>query len=263
MHAILTAGGIPREHEPLYSLTRGSSKALLGVGDKPMLQWMLDAVGESKRIERVLVVGIDGPGSFTCTKELEFMPNQGGFLSNIRNAGLELIKKDPQAEFLISISADIPAIRGHMIDEIIEEAESGGEDFYYCVIEKKEMQARFPESIRTYLRFRDAVVCGGDLAVIRTSIFSGETGVWERLMEARKSKWKTAAAIGFDVLFLFLLRRLTINEAVCVASRRLGVRGCAIHCRHPEVGMDIDKPQDLAVMDRFLRERSADRGLPA
>ena len=261
MHAILAAGGVPREGDSLYPLTQGKPKALLEVGGRPMLRWVLDALGESRRVGRIQVVGIEQATYFTCARELGFMPEQGGFLQNVLNAGLELIRQDPAAEYLLSISADIPAIRGDMIDEIIDHAESRGEDFYYCVIDKRDMQARFPGSRRTYLRFRDAELCGGDVAVIRASLFSRETGIWERLMAVRKSPWKIVGTIGLDVLLLFLLRRLSIDEAVRRASRRLGLRGCAIPCRRPEVGMDVDKPEDLAMMESFLRELPPGRDL--
>ena len=94
------------------------------------------------------------------------------------------------------------------------------------------------------------------MVVINTGVFSMDAGIWQRLSAARKSRWKIAATIGFDVLLLFLLRLLTIDEAVRRASLRLGVRGRAIHCPYPEVGMDVDKPFQLELVDHFIARRA-------
>ncbi len=54
--AMLTAGGIPEENDPLFEFTQGQSKALLDVAGKPMAQWILDALDESKQVGNIVVV---------------------------------------------------------------------------------------------------------------------------------------------------------------------------------------------------------------
>jgi NDP-sugar pyrophosphorylase family protein len=58
LDAIITAGGITLKDEPLFPLSGGGYKALLKIHDKPMVQWVLDAVSACQRIERVVVVGL-------------------------------------------------------------------------------------------------------------------------------------------------------------------------------------------------------------
>ena len=53
MDALVVAGGIPKEGEPLYEYTQGKPKALLDVAGKPMIQWMLDALSGSEKIDTV------------------------------------------------------------------------------------------------------------------------------------------------------------------------------------------------------------------
>ncbi len=95
------------------------------------------------------------------------------------------------------------------------------------------------------------------MAVVATRVFSMDTGIWQRLTDARKSPLKTAATIGFGLLFLFLIGRLTIDETVRRAGLRLKLRGRAIHCPYPEVGMDVDKPFQLELVEEYLRRRAA------
>lgn len=256
MDALITAGGIPRPGEPMYELTRGGNKALVPIAGKPMAQWVLDALALSNRVRRAVVVGLDGGLSYP--RELVYLPNQGGLLDNMMAGARKIVELDPQADYLLVISGDIPAVTASQIDWVIDEALSTQDDVYYCVIERRTMEERFPGCHRTFYRFRDEQVCGGDLAVVHTRVFSGETGVWKRLTEARKSRLKTAAAIGFGLLALFLLHRLTIDETVRRAGLRLKVRGRAIHCPFPEVGMDVDKPFQKDLVEEYLLRRAAE-----
>ena len=78
--ALVLAGGIPADGEPLYPLTQGKSKALLPVVGKPMAQWVLDALGASRQVRRAVVVGLDG--GLRYPRELVYVPNHGGMLDN-------------------------------------------------------------------------------------------------------------------------------------------------------------------------------------
>lgn len=59
MDLIIPAGGIPRPNHPIFKYTQGKPKALLDIAGKPMIQWVLDAVGEAKSVRQVAVVGIE------------------------------------------------------------------------------------------------------------------------------------------------------------------------------------------------------------
>ncbi len=57
MDAIVTAGGIPLPEDPLYPYTEGHSKAMLEIAGKPMIQWVLDALSASSKVENVILIG--------------------------------------------------------------------------------------------------------------------------------------------------------------------------------------------------------------
>jgi hypothetical protein len=52
-----------------------------------------------------------------------------------------------------------------------------------------------------------------------------------------------------------LLRMLTLDKAVQLASKRLSIKGRAMVCPYAEVGMDVDKPHQLAIMRDDLAKR--------
>ncbi|MFV1949354.1 MAG: hypothetical protein ACC633_05395, partial [Anaerolineales bacterium] len=99
-------------------------------------------------------------------------------------------------------------------------------------------------------------VCGGDLSVVKLDLYTKKKDFWGKITRARKSVLRMAALIGIDILLLLFLRRLTLDEAVNKVTRRLNITGKGLLCPYPEIGMDIDKPNQLELARRELgRER--------
>ena len=98
-------------------------------------------------------------------------------------------------------------------------------------------------------------VCGGDINMIRIAIAAGREELWDRLISARKNAFKQAALIGYDTLILLMLRRLTINRLIRTVARRLDLKGKALICPYAEVGMDVDKPHQLEILQSYLDKR--------
>ncbi len=253
MDAIVLAGGIPTPQDPLYPYTQGRPKALLDIAGKPMTQWVVEALEGSAHIRRILIVGLKPTGALHGHKIAGYLPDQGGIIPNILAGLREVLRRDPQAEYTVVASGDIPAITAVMVDWVIEHAADGTPfDIAYSAIRREVMEARFPEARRTFTRLKDLEVCGGDLQVVRTALVNTHTAIWERLIAARKNPFKQAAIIGWDVLLKLALRRLALEEALTVISRRLGVRGKLLLPPYAELGMDADKPHQVDLLRREL-----------
>ena len=61
--------------------------------------------------------------------------------------------------------------------------------------------------------------------------------------------------MGFDVLFRFLFRAITIEELAGIARKRLGVDGKVINCPYAEMGMDIDNIIQYKILSDFLKTK--------
>ncbi|MGH2582644.1 MAG: nucleotidyltransferase family protein [Anaerolineales bacterium] len=253
---MVTAGGVPEPGDSLYEFTQGKSKALLEIAGKPMAQWVLDAISGSKSVARVVVAGVDADSGLTCAKPVTFIPNQGGMLDNIRGAARTLADQNPKGEHVLIVSSDIPTITSEMVDWAAEQVRPQ-DDMVYSLIERSVMEKRFPNSQRTYTKLKGIHVCGGDMNPAAMHTILSETGIWEKLAAARKNPLKQASLIGFDLLFLMLLRALTLEEAAKRASKNLGLRARAILCPYAEIGMDVDKLHHLDVVRRDLEARAS------
>lgn len=251
MNAVLLAGGIPKSGELLYEECQGQSKALLDVAGKPMVQWLLDALGESEHISNVLVIGLDASSALHCTKPLSFIPDGGGLLENIL-LGIQYIRAhSPDSTHVLLSSTDVPSVTTEIIDWRIEAAQEASAELDYAVVERSTMETRFPDAKRSYIHLQDIEICGGDMNIISVNL-AQKTDLWGRLVAARKSVRRQAALLGYDLLLQVLARRITLKQGEEKISRRLGVKGRVVVSPYAELAMDVDKPEQLAIMRNDL-----------
>jgi len=255
MDAIVTAGGIPQPEDPLYTFSNGNAKALIDVAGKPMVQWVLDALGDAKNVDNVIVIGLSPKSGVTCKKPMHFLSNQGRMLANIVtgvNKALELNKRN---KYVLVVSSDIPTIKPEMVDWLIETCMETKDDLYYGVCPKDVMEARFPGSKRTYTHLKDMDVCGADMNITHVRMATEHLDMWEQLIGSRKSPLRAASIIGFGTLFKLATRQLTLAEAVSRVCQRIGIKGRAIVWPYAEPCMDVDKPHQLELLRADLERQ--------
>lgn len=248
MDAIVTAGGIPQPGDPLYVYSNGNSKALIDISGKPMIQWVLDALNESQKVDNIIIIGLSPKSGLASQKPLHYISNQGRMLANIVagvNKSLELNKKN---EYVLIVSSDIPALKGDMVDWLVDTCMETRDDIYYGVCPSDVMETRYPTSNRTYTKLKDMQVCGADVNIIHVNQVTQHLDTWEKLIGNRKSPLRQAAVIGWDTLFQLATRQFTLQALVERASERIGIKGRAIIWDKAEPCMDVDKPHQLELM---------------
>ena len=175
-------------------------------------------------------------------------------VDNIRYGVTQTYIDHPQRSKALIASADIPAIKPHMVEWLANQvAEDPSRVLYYNVISQQVMEASFPNSSRTYIPFKDVSVCGGDLNVVDKNIFASERPVWQKLTDARKRPLKQAGLIGFTTC-CWLPRLITLEGAVKRVVKRLDLDARALLNPYAEIGMDADKPHQLAILRDYLQE---------
>ena len=254
MDAIVTAGGIPLPEDPLYSYTNGDSKAMVDVAGKPMIQWVLDALGDAQHVDNVIIIGLSPKSDVTCKKPLYYVSNQGRMLANIVAGVEKALELDPQTEYVLVASSDIPGIKAEMVDWLIETCMQTKEDIYYGVVPREVMETRYPGSNRTYTKLKDIQLCGADMHITHVSMATEHLDMWEELIGNRKSPLKQAATIGFGTLLRVATRSITLDELVLTVTKRLGITGRPIIWEHAEPGMDVDKPHQLELIREDMQE---------
>ena len=248
MDAVVTAGGIPSEKDPLFPYTQGKPKAMVDIAGKPMIQWVLDAIGGSKDVEHVVLIGLDESSGLTCTKPMVYMENQGHMLANII-AGIHKVRDmNPKADYVLGVSSDIPGITSEMVDWCVETSMQTQDELYYGVIPQAVMDKRYPNSRRTFTKLKGESFCGADIHVIHVKLADEHIDTWRKLIDNRKNPLKQAAVFGYMTLLMLVTRTISLDGAVKRLSDKLQIKGRAIRWPYAEAGMDVDKPHQLEMM---------------
>jgi CTP:molybdopterin cytidylyltransferase MocA len=251
LDAIILAGGGSHD-DPLMELTQGKLKSMLPIAGKPMVQWVLDALNGAPSIDTVVLIGIENVTQLTCHKKLIPLPDAGSLLENIQRGAEFLEKLHPKETHVLSLSADIPAITSEIVEALVKIYSESRYDIYYGVVDRAIMEKRYPGSKRTYIKVRDTEICGGDVNSFSKKAALAPNALWKTIITLRKNPLKQTAMIGWDTLFLLLLRRLTLDQAAERVCHKLGITGRAVQVPFAEVGMDVDKPFQFEMVQNDL-----------
>ncbi len=252
MDVILTAGGIPTPEDPLFGLTRGQNKALLPIGGKPLIQWALDALSAAESIDQVVLVGLPQDADIHFRGKLLRMDNQGDMVSNITVGSKLLLEKGPSSPYALVMASDVPAVQPEMLNWLTQQVQEAGKELVYTVVAKDVMEKRFPGANRSYIKLKDQAVCGGDINAIRLDKINYDNPMWRRLIDTRKNALKQAALLGFDTLFLILIRALTLAQTETRVCNKLGIDGRLLISPYAEIAMDVDKPHQFEILNQDL-----------
>jgi GTP:adenosylcobinamide-phosphate guanylyltransferase len=226
---------------------------MIEVHGKPMAQWVLNALTASPSVGDIYMMGLTEDIGLISTKKLHFMAGGNTMFENIRTGVLQSAKDHPDRAKVLLVSVDIPAVTPQMIEWLTEQISLNPESWiYYNVVSQETMESRYPNSNRSYVRFRDISVCGGDLNAVDTNLFLAEQPVWKKLTEARKHPLQQALLLGLGNLALVALHLATLETIVKRISHRLSIDARALLCPYAEMAMDADKPHQLAILREDL-----------
>ncbi len=256
MDAVVVAGGQVSGDDPLHLQSPDGRRCLIDIHGRPMIQWVVDALSASDAVDEIIVVGVPLDYRLEAQKRLHFLPDAGDIFANIRSGVCYSAERRPGHVKCLLASADIPAIKSDMVDWLAAcVADNPDPILYYSVIPQQTMEAKFPKAHRSFIRFKDIAVCGGDMNVIDSRFFDEEQAVWVKLAETRKHPLRQASLLGFDALILVALHLITLEKAVSMVCKRLYLEGQALVSPYAEIGMDADKPHQLEILRKYLECR--------
>ncbi len=248
VNVILLAGAA--NTGPLKDVSPASNEALIDIGGKPMVQYVIDGLRQSSEVKRIVVVAPPGElEPHVKGDNLEFVPSTGVIVDNIVAASRVL----PKDEQILIATCDIPLITGEMIDGFLGLCRKKPAQLYYPIVEKSVGEAKYPVVKRTYVNLQEGTFTGGNLFLVEPSIIERVAPKVRKFLDYRKSPLKLAGLLGYSFLFRFLLlKNLKLYELEQKVSDMWEIEGAVIVCPWPEIGIDVDKPSDLQLARAVL-----------
>ncbi len=252
MHAIVLAGqpNLGR----LRTVSQAAYEAEIIIQGRPMADYVLDAVQKSPSISSIGFVGPDSIGRPGLIRA----PLGHSLLDNLRN-GLSTVP--PGEPRVLVVTSDLPWLTPTVVEAFLTRAPRNV-DIVYPVVPKSALSGLFSKTKRTYIRVRDGVFTGGNLFLVNPAALPRLVEQAGGLLAHRKSPIKLAQDLGWGFLARFFFGRLSLAQIERDVGGRWGVSGRALVFEYPEVGVDVDKPEDwmLAQNDPGLRTVDAQKG---
>ncbi|HEX5325011.1 MAG TPA: NTP transferase domain-containing protein [Capsulimonadaceae bacterium] len=242
--ALVVAGGrIAGE----YAEAAGTTvKALIPVGGRPVIDYLLATLRELPQIGAVCVVGpeeIRDALRPDAIWEAEAGSGPANVLMGIRRLGV------PQR--LLLCASDTPMIGAEALADFRDRAPDEA-DLCLPLVPKGIYLTRYPDGQDEFVRLKEGEVTAGGQFLIRTELILRNMTLIERLFNARKSQVGMALAIGPMVVAKFLAGKLSVGDIEDKLSQLTGCRCRAVPDCRPELAFDIDDLADLRYAERLL-----------
>jgi GTP:adenosylcobinamide-phosphate guanylyltransferase len=255
--AVLLAGSRPGG-DPMAQAAGVPTKALVPVQGRAMVDHVAATLQAHPRIGRVVVLAQD-VSAIAAHPQTAWMGQAEDMELRVSGSGisqslLDLIDSGEALPLLVT-TADNVLLTAAMIDDFLGGVV--GADVAVAMVERRVLSAAYPESKRTWLKFRGGWWSGANLFWLGSHQARSAIAFWRGVEQDRKKGWKIVSAFGPWLLLGAATRLLTLPGALARAGRRLGVRARLVPMPQAEACIDVDKPSDLALVETILSERSA------
>lgn len=250
VNAVVLAGG--RNSAEMQEATGVENRALTRIGERTMLDYVMSALQGAPSVGNIYVVGDVPPsGGYHCVHGGETLLDN--LMAGVRAAQV-------QGDRILVSTSDIPFLTPESVEDFVVRALRSGGDLCCSYVPVALCYARFPEMKRTTVKLREGRMTLGNLMLVNPRFLLAQQETIMRAYAARKSPLKIASLLGWGLLGRLILAQFiapallpltTLEQGV---SRLLGKGGRAVGIRseYPEIGTDVDRPEDVALTRKAL-----------
>jgi GTP:adenosylcobinamide-phosphate guanylyltransferase len=225
-------------------------KALIPVAGEPMVRRPVRALLANENVGRILVLS-QAPERIRAALPEDPRVECHESRDTIAETLLALLG-DPSTGWPVLVTtADHALLDAEMIDRFCAEAE--GADIALGVVERDVLLRRLPSTRRTWFKFRGGAYTGANLFGLRSGAVRPAIELWRSVEQDRKKAWRILSLLGPAVLALVALRLVSLDEVLARLGARLGFAVRAVRLTNPLAGVDVDKPQDHALVEAILK----------
>lgn len=250
--ALILAGSRP-EGDPFARAMGVPHKALIPVGGEPMVLRPLRALLASPAIGEIVVL-TQVPEDLRPVLPEDPRVTLRASQATIARTITDLIS-DGDAKFpLLVTTADHALLDVGMIAEFTARAD--GADLAIGFVERRLLLSRFPEAKRTWIGFRGGSYSGANLFALSSNRVLPAIGRWSSVEHNRKKGWRVLTALGPALLLGALFKLRTLHQTAAAIGRRLGIDSRAVDMSNPLAAVDVDKPEDHALVEAIIAGRA-------
>jgi GTP:adenosylcobinamide-phosphate guanylyltransferase len=239
--------------DPLAAAHGETLKALIPIVGRPMVARVADTLLETPGIGAVKVMTQDVEpiaAVLPADPRIGFVQSGNGIASSIVAAFDAGALTFP----LFATTADHVLLRPETIAAFLAAAE--GSDAAVGAVERRVVEARFPQTKRTWLHFQGGDWTGANLFYFGSPAALPVIRSWAAVEQDRKRGWTLIARFGPVLLLRAFTRTIRFPDAVARVGRRMGANVRAVSLADPLAAVDVDKPADYDLVKAVLEGRA-------
>ncbi|HZO87279.1 MAG TPA: nucleotidyltransferase family protein [Chthonomonadaceae bacterium] len=253
---VLPAGG--RISGEFARIAGTEIKALIHLGGQTLLQRAIEVFRATGRVERIVVVGPEA-----ALAEARAAGVEGAILEGVSGPenflrGLQWLQEQNggHAPRALLSTTDLPFLTPEAINAYLDACPPQA-DVAVPVITRQAFEARFPGTQNIFVPLREGAITIGCVFLINPETLLNNRPHIERIFQARKSQWQMARLVGWRTVARFATRQLTIRAIEERCGQILGCTGVGVRDCAPELGFDIDLPQEYEYARAYYAHQAA------
>lgn len=249
----LVLAGTRAGGDPLARHAGVSHKALIEVGGSTMIERVvrsLDALPALARIvvaiERAAILApLAGLRTPPCRHPVMVVPSAAG-----PSASVTAVLAAEGTPLLVT-TADHALLRTEWLQQLLD-ATPPSADAAVALARREQVVAAAPDTRRTWLRFAEGDYSGCNLFLLQRPAAAGVVAFWQQLEAERRRPFAMMRRLGIGHALRYALRRLRCDEAVARLGELSGARIAIVEMADGRAAIDVDKPEDLALVRRLV-----------
>ena len=242
--AVVLAGSRPGAADPVAADEGVAHKVLATVAGRTLLERVVRALGDAGI--RTIAVSANHPAVEAEARRLGaiLLPTARGPSESV---GLAFERFGAP---LLVTTGDHALLQAAWVRELVN-LTPGHADVSLMLAERVRVEAAAPGTRRTWLTFADGQWSGCNLFLLASPASSHAIAAWKQVEADRKRPWRIARRLGIGTLWTYWRGKLTLAEAIARLGRRLDVRAALVPAGDGLAAIDVDKPEDLALVRRL------------
>ena len=234
-------------------------KALTPVFGREMVLRVLDALAEADEIDKRFLAG---PAMIAVEQnsELSGLVNSGRVKwfapqDTPSTSAFNVLQSLPEDIPVLVTTADHALLTADMVDHFCRAARASGCDVLAGVAEYGVIRKAVPGTRRTVTQLKDGGYCGCNLFAFMTPQSRKAADFWRKVEKERKKPLRIIKVMGWMAVIRYLLGRLSLEQALAGLSQRMGLQVGVVRMPFAEAAIDVDKVEDLLLVESILAER--------
>lgn len=242
--ALVLAGSRPGSSDPVAENEGVAHKVLATVGGTTLLERVVQALLSAGA--DVIAVSANCPDVETEAQRLgvTLLPTARGPSESV---SLAFDRFGPP---LLVTTGDNPLLQPLWVEDLIEGTPAGC-DVSLMLARRDRVEAIAPDTRRTWLSFADGQWSGCNLFLLASPAAQQAIGTWKQVEADRKRPWRIARRLGIGTLWSYWRGKLSLADAVGRLADTLGITAALVPASDGRAAIDVDKPEDLALVRRL------------